>query len=77
MESPADTCAVAAAIVGLTEKLLPNLDALADILSKNGFSREHVGSTIRALQNYAAVLHLPHASSQGSTVGKWWRGLFE
>lgn len=77
MESPADTCAVAAGIVGLTEKLLPNLDALAEILSKNGFNRERVNSTIRALQNYAAVLHLPPATSRASTVGKWWRGLFE
>lgn len=77
MESPADTCAVAAAIVGLTEKLIPNLDAVAEVLSKNGFDREHVGSTIRALQNYAALLHLPPATTQGSTVGKWWRGLFD
>jgi hypothetical protein len=45
MESPADTCAVAAAIVGLTEKLIPDIDALADILSSNGFDRQHIGSS--------------------------------
>jgi hypothetical protein len=76
MESPEDTCAVAAALVGLTEGLIPNLDRLAEILSKNGFSSSHVGSTVRALENYAALLHLPPATTQGSTVGKWWRQWF-
>jgi len=80
MESPADTCAVAAAIVGLTEKLIPDLDALAGILSGNGFDREHVGSTVRALQDYAALLKLPqsnYSSSAATPVGKWWKRLFE
>jgi len=61
MESPADTCAVAAAIVGLTEKLIPDLDALAGILSSNGVNHQHIGSTVRALQDYAALLKLPPA----------------
>ena len=80
MESPADTCAVAAAIVGLTEKLIPDLDALAGILSDNGFDRPHVGSTIRALQDYAALLKLPHSNYSPSAAaqgGKWWKRLFE
>ena len=80
MESPADTCAVAAAIVGLTEKLIPDLDALAGILSSNGFDRPHVGSTVRALQDYAALLKLPTSKSSPSPaapVGKWWKRLFE
>ena len=77
MESALDTCAVAAGIVALTEKLIPSLDALAEILSKDGFSKERVGSTIRALQNYGATLHLPSATTQGSAIGKWWRRLFE
>jgi hypothetical protein len=80
MESPADTCAVAAAIVGLTEKLIPDLDALAGILSTNGFDRQHIGSTVRALEDYAAVLKLPHSNYHSSTstpVGKWWKRLFE
>ena len=80
MESPADTCAVAAAIVGLTEKLIPDLDALASILSSNGFDQQHVGSTIRALKDYSALLKLPvskTAHSASSTVGKWWKRLFE
>lgn len=79
MESPADTCCVAAAIVGLSEGRIPDLNALATILSNNGIDREHVGSTIRAVQDYAAVLHLPTnfsrpAAGQGSS---WWKRLFE
>jgi len=80
MESPADTCAVAAAIVGLTEKLIPDLDALGGILSGNGFDRQHVGSSARALQDYAALLKLPTSKSSHSTaapVGKWWKRLFD
>ena len=80
MESPADTCAVAAAIVGLTEKLIPDLDALAGILSSNGFDRPHVASTVRALQDYAALLKLPTSKSSPSPaapVGKWWKRLFD
>lgn len=76
MESAADTCAVAAAIVALTEKQIPNLDALAAILAKDGLDAEHVGSTIRALEGYAALLHLPPATSLGSPIGKWCRRLF-
>lgn len=80
MESPADTCGVAAAIVGLTEKLIPDLDALAGILSAKGIDRQHIGSTVRALQDYAALLKLPHSNSYSSTtapIGKWWKRLFE
>jgi hypothetical protein len=80
MESPEDTCAVAAALVGLTEKLIPDLDALAGILSGHGFDHQHVGSTIRALQDYAALLNLPHSQPSHATatpIGKWWRRLFE
>ncbi len=80
MESAADTCAVAAAIVGLTEKRIPDLGALEKILSANGFSREHVNSTIRAIRDYAAVLHVPGAKSLPAAptpVKKWWKRLFE
>lgn len=80
MESPSDTCAVAAAIVGLTEGRIPNLDAVSDIFSSNGFNREHVNSTIRAIRGYAASLHLPSgtaAHSAVSPVRKWWQRLFQ
>jgi hypothetical protein len=80
MEFPADTCAVAAAIVGLTKELIPDFDALAGILSGNGFDSRHVGSSVRALQDYAALLKLPqskYACSAAAPAGKWWKRLFE
>ena len=86
MDSPKDTCSVAAAIVGLTEQRIPDLDALVKILSSNGFDREHIGSTLRAVQNYAALLKLPPLSSQPSSLevagsaeantSSWWKRLF-
>jgi hypothetical protein len=79
MESPNDACSVAAAIVGLTEKRIPDLDALASILSDGGLERNHVGSTIRAVQDYAAVLHLPPSNSfraSGAPESSWWKRLF-
>ncbi|MEO5714022.1 MAG: VWA domain-containing protein [Luteolibacter sp.] len=79
MESPRDACSVAAAIVGLTEKRIPDLDALASVLSGSGLDRDHVGSTIRAVQNYAALLHLPPLTSSHSfaaTGSSWWKRLF-
>jgi len=85
MESPADTCAVAAAIVGLTEKRIPDLSALDTILSGNGFSRDHVSSTIRAIRDYATVLGGAAASpfrpgptaDPGGAKKSWWKRLFE
>ena len=80
MESPADTCAVAAAIVGLTERRIADLNELSKILSDNGFGRDHVGSTIRAVQDYAALLHLPPVTFSRPAAGKgssWWKRLFE
>jgi hypothetical protein len=79
MEAPTDACAVAAAIVGLTEQRITDLNALATILSSNGFSQERVGSTIRAIQNYAALLKLPRVTSTYSPAGSgssWWKRLF-
>lgn len=78
MESPSDACSVAAAIVGLTEGRIPTLDALATILTSNGFNREHVGSTIRAVQPYAALLNpsLASVSSGAASGDSWWKRLF-
>ena len=79
MESPTDACSVAAAIVGMTEGRIPSLDALATILSNNGFSREHVGSTLRAVQPYAALLNLtplPSGNPGASSGDSWWKRLF-
>lgn len=83
MESHEDTCAVAAAIVGLTEGALPNVDAVADVMKANGTSRDRIAATIRALQPYADLLD-PDAprrihsngSSQPLPKPAWWKRLF-
>jgi hypothetical protein len=80
MESSSDTCAVAAAIVGLTEKLIPDLDSVAEKLRSNGWDRQNVGSAIRPLQEYGALLNLPASKpsySAGTPTSKWWKRLFE
>lgn len=82
MESPEDTCAVAAAIVGLTEKALPDLDAVASALTRNGLPKDRVGASVRALQAYADKLDPDAASrvSRSATAlpakSSWWRRLF-
>lgn len=81
MESSDDTCAVAAAIVGLTERVLPDTDAVAAALKAEGLPRERVGAVVRALRPYAALLD-PNAAARvhtgGVVSGKpgWWRRLF-
>jgi hypothetical protein len=79
MESPADACAVAAAIVGLTEKRVADIGALSTVLSSNGFDRQHVGSAMRAVESYGALLRLPALSSPRPPAGtgsNWWKRLF-
>lgn len=78
MESPKDTCSVAAAIVGLTENRIPDIGALPDILKSNGFDREHVRATVRVVTDYAALLKNPSArtSTPAATGSKWWKSLF-
>jgi hypothetical protein len=78
MESPKDTCSVAAAIVGLTENRIPDVDALADILKKNGLRRDDVRSTVRVVRDYAALLKNPsaHLSKPTTMASKWWKSLF-
>jgi hypothetical protein len=56
MESPADTCFVAAGLVALTERLVPDLDGVAGIVEAAGASRDRVGAVVRALTPYAATL---------------------
>ncbi|MCR5884227.1 hypothetical protein LRS03_15750 [Rhizobacter sp. J219] len=81
MESSDDTCAVAAAIVGLTERVLPDTDAVAAALKAEGLPRERIGAIVRALRPYAALLD-PNAAARvhtgGVVSGKpgWWRRLF-
>jgi hypothetical protein len=80
MESPVDACSVAAAIVALTEKLIPDVATLAKILGSNGLDQEHVGSTIRAVQHYAALLDPEMGAAfkaQGGANGSWWKSIFK
>lgn len=79
MESPQDTCIVAAALVGITEGIITDLDALASTLTTNGISREHIGSTIRAIRDYAALQKLPGLAVASASTGKssWWKRLFD
>ena len=82
MESPDDTCAVAAAIVGLTERVLPDTDAVAQALKADGMARDRVGAIVRALRPYADLLDpnapaRPHPSRSGAAApSSWWRRLF-
>ena len=82
MESADDTCAVAAALVGLTEGRLADTDALARALSSDGMSRERIGAVVRAVGPYADLLRSgsahagrPHLSA-GRPSPAWWKRLF-
>jgi hypothetical protein len=56
MEDPADTCHVAAGLIGLSEGVLASLDALADRMRVAGVGKDRIGATVRALTPYAATL---------------------
>lgn len=86
MEDPSDTCAVAAALVGLTERALPDADAVAGVLREQGFDAERIGRVVRALRPYAALLKGDAVASTGHASANapagtaaslpWWRKLF-
>jgi hypothetical protein len=78
MESPDDTCAVAAAIVGLTEGVLKDEDAVATVLKAEGIERERIGAVVRSLRPYADRLagKPPRVSAVASSAPGWWRRLF-
>ncbi|RTL24043.1 MAG: VWA domain-containing protein [Burkholderiales bacterium] len=84
MESPDDTCYVAAALVGLTEGRLPDLDAAARALASQGLARDRVSAVVRALRPYAALLRpgtvgLPlrpgARPAAAPATGGWWKRL--
>jgi hypothetical protein len=84
MESHEDTCAVAAGIVGLTERRLKDLDQLAKILTDQHGSRERIAAVIRALRPYADLLDaaaagpMPTPSHTGAAPRpSWWKRLFD
>jgi len=82
MESPDDTCTVAAALVGLTEGRLADTDALARALAADGLGRERIGAVVRAVRPYADLLHAdaaparPARIASGAPESAWWQRLF-
>jgi hypothetical protein len=83
METPADTCAVAAALVGLTEGRLADANAVAQALEADGMDRNRIGAVVRAVRPYAGLLNpgqatMPSAAGGGSTATpRWWQRLFK
>lgn len=83
MEEPGDACAVAAAIVGLTERAIPDMDALVTTLGANGIAPQRVSAIVRALRPYADLLdpdaaarvHVPSAGVP-ATPPAWWKRMF-
>lgn len=83
MESPADACAVAASIVGLTEKAIPDLDSLAGALRGNGIDVQRVSAVVRAVRPYADLVDPTATTRIHSAVSSvvrspasWMRRLF-
>lgn len=84
MESPDDTCHVAAALVGLTEGRLADLDAAARALGGQGLARDRVSAVVRALRPYAELLQpgtvglplRPGTRPAAPATGGWWKRLF-
>ncbi|TGL52562.1 VWA domain-containing protein [Leptospira wolffii] len=84
MESPEDTCAVAAAIVGITEKAIPNVDETVKILQKDGLSKTRAAAVARAIQPYSDLLDKGvlnqlnvKSTNTGSVKPSWWRKIFD
>jgi hypothetical protein len=83
MEAAQDACAVAASIVGLTERAIPDLTALSSILGANAIDGERVSAIMRALRPYADLLdphsvkrvHTPAANAP-AVASPWWTKLF-
>lgn len=80
MESPQDTCAVAAAIVGLTEGVLADADAVARALEHDGIDKDRIGAVVRALRPYADLVgggsHRGATGAGARAPSGWWRRLF-
>ena len=83
MESPQDTCATAAAIVGLTEGVLPDIGTAVKTLTKNGVAASRTSAVARAIEPYANLISnygidALHTQTSGAvqTKSQWWRKLF-
>ncbi|MDM0037768.1 VWA domain-containing protein [Variovorax sp. J22G21] len=83
MDAPDDACAVAAGIVALTERAVPTLDGLAQVMGAHGTPRERVGAVVHALEGYAALIDPDapkrvRAATAGASTARssWWKRLF-
>lgn len=81
MQSHEDTCAVAASIVALTEKVLPDVAAVAKVLIANGISHERATAVVQALAPYAgagdpAALARLNLKAPRADKPSWWKKLF-
>mgnify|MGYP003384630578 CR=1 FL=1 len=79
MEAPEDACAVAAAIVGLTEGAIADQTQLLDILHANSISTERASSVIRVISGYTDLLksHTQHSTSSKPSSAPWWKRMFK
>ncbi len=82
MESPDDACAVAAAIVAVTEGVLPDLGAVSRTLGGAGVPADRTSAVLRCIEPYLVSLdpNAPrvHASKAGSASRpSWWKRIFD
>jgi hypothetical protein len=56
MDDPADTCTVASALVALTERAVPDVDAMYTRLRATGMKKDRVKGIIRAIEPWAPAL---------------------
>lgn len=78
MEGPADTCYVAAGIIGIGEGLVADVDVLGKLLGAAGAPKERVRATVRALTPYAQTLGrdgAPSPRGMAEAARNLWRSL--
>lgn len=78
MEAPEDACAVAAAIVGMTEGAIADQKQLLDILLANSISQERASSVIRVINGYTNLINTTpqHSTSSKANSAPWWKRIF-
>ena len=86
MDSPDNACAVAAGIVALTEKAVPSLDGLVQLMRSRGMADERVSAVAHALEGYAELIDPTHPRRANSPPSastdsapertSWWKRLF-
>ncbi len=80
MDTPTDTCFVAAGIVALKEGAVEDLDQVAKLIEQVGLERQRVGQIVRALTPLAATLDrdgAPPPTGVAHTAKAVWQRLFK